>query len=72
MFLIFIKLCNKYRFTYTMTTYGCNNELTLILRPFNIFDNIEIKEKLYELDTYFKVFVRAIKEMKKYREERGY
>ena len=70
MFLAFVMACKKYRFTYTLTTYCGDNDMILILRPFNTFDNIWIEEKLCGLGVYYKVFSNAIKEMKKYREER--
>mgnify|MGYP003301090842 CR=1 FL=1 len=72
MFLIFVKACKKYRFTYAISSYSANNELTLILRPINTFENIKIEEKLCGLESYCRVFIRAIKKMKKYRKERGY
>lgn len=66
MFYIFIKACKKYAFTYALSTCG---GLTLILRPYDTFENINIEEKFCD---YNKVFIKAIKEMKKYREKRGY
>lgn len=68
MFLKFINACYVYRFTFALSTY---NGLTLILRPNNTFENIEIKETFYNNFTFYKVFSKAIKEMKKYRKERN-
>lgn len=70
MFLIFVMACKKYRFTYTLTTYCGDNDMILILRPFNTFDNIWIEEKSCRLGNYCRVFSKAIKEMKKYHKER--
>lgn len=67
MFYIFIRACRKYKFTYVMSTYM---GLTIILRPNNTFDNIELKQNFYCRD-YNKLFLQAIKEMKRYRKERG-
>lgn len=66
MFYIFIRACRKYKFTYAISTYG---GLTIVLRPNNTFKNIEIEQKFYR--NYNKLFLQAIKEMKKYRKERG-
>ena len=64
MFFIFIKACKKYEFAYALSTYG---GLVLILRPYNTFENIEIKQEYYKCN-YFKLFLTAIKKMKAYRE----
>lgn len=66
MFYIFTKVCEKHGFTFSLSTY---NGYTLILRPhgsFCNFDNIEIKQNCFEC-SYFKLFMKAIKEMKAYR-----
>lgn len=57
----FIKACRKYKFNYALSTH-C--EMTLILRPFNTFNNITIKQND---NNYRKLFKKAITEMKKYR-----
>lgn len=66
MFLRFVNACYIYRFTFALSTY---NGFTLILRPNDTFENIEIKEKFYNLFTFYKVFSKAIKEMKEYRKK---
>lgn len=66
-FLRFIKACKKYKFTYVLSTVS---ELTLILRPNDSFDNIEINQGYYNWN-YRKLFSNAIKKMKTYRKERG-
>ena len=69
MFFIFLKACKRYAFTYALSSYG---GLTLILRPINTFNNVVIEEKFTEFDNYLTLFFNAIKEMKRYREKRGY
>lgn len=66
MFFKFVRACRKYRFTFALSTYG---GLTLILRPNNTFENIEIKEECID---YMSMFPKAIRVMKKYRKERGF
>lgn len=66
MFSIFIKACKKYEFTFALSTY---NNLTMILRPNNTFENIDINICCHN---YNKLFLKAIKAMKEYRKERGY
>ena len=68
MFFIFIKACRKYGFTFSLSS---NADLTLTLHPRNTFDNIEISQEYYRRN-YIKLFLKAIKEMKTYRKERGY
>lgn len=63
MFFIFVQACRKYNFSYSLNSF---NGLTLVLRPNNAFNNIEIKQEPYSLN-YFELFARAIKEMKVYR-----
>lgn len=57
----FIKTCEKYQFTYALSTYG---GLTLVLRPRNTFENITLKQ---DFGDYRKLFKKAISEMKSYR-----
>ena len=66
MFLIFIKACKKYKFTFVLSTYS---SLTMILRPNNTFENIDID---FSCHNYNKLFLKAIKTLKEYRKERGY
>lgn len=68
MFFIFINACKKYGFQFSIST--CS-ELTLVLRPNNTFEKIEIKQE-YHNQSYFKLFSDAIKEMKMYRKRCGY
>lgn len=63
MFYIFTKACEKYGFSFSLNT--CNG-MTLTLRPVGTFATIEIKQACYECN-YFKLFLKAIKEMKAYR-----
>jgi hypothetical protein len=63
MFYIFVRACEKYKFAFSLSTYS---ELTLTLRPANTFESIVIKQGYYE-SNYFRLFLRAIKEMKRYR-----
>lgn len=65
LFFRFARACVKYKFTFALSTY---NGLTLILRPHNTFDNINIKEIDFN---FYRLFSKAIKEMKKYRKERS-
>lgn len=67
MFFWFFRACKKYRFTFVLSTY---NGLKLILRPNNTFKNIELKGKYRDVPNINKVFLKAIKEMKKYRNGR--
>lgn len=66
MFSIFVKVCKKYEFTFALSTY---NNLTMILRPNNTFENIDVDLDCYN---YNKLFLKAISIMKQYRKERGY
>lgn len=65
-FFRFANACVKYKFTFALSTY---NGLTLILRPHNTFENINVKES--DCD-FYRLFAKGIKEMKRYRKERGY
>ena len=67
MFYIFNKACKKYKFVFSLSTY---RELTLTLRPINTFENIIVKQGYYER-SYSKLFLKAIKEMKMYRNGGG-
>jgi hypothetical protein len=69
MFFIFIKACKKYNFDFSLGTYG---ELTIVLKPKNTFENIEVKQKYYYNRDFNQLFIKAIRAMKRYREERGY
>lgn len=66
MFYIFIKACEKYGFSYALSSY---NGLSLVLRPSGTFENIEVKQGFYEYN-YFKLFGNAIRTMKDYRKTR--
>lgn len=68
MFYIFLRACKKYYFDFSLNT---TSGLTLTLRPKNTFGNIEIKQEYYKKN-YNKLFFKAIKEMKNYREKKGY
>lgn len=61
MFFVFVRACKKYNFTFVLSTY---NEISLILRPNNTFENIKLEEHYYNLR---KILSRGIKVMKKYR-----
>ena len=65
-FFRFIRACKKYRFTFVLSTYG---GLSLILRPNDTFENIKLEEKYID---YYKILLKGIKEMKKYRKRRRY
>ena len=58
----FYKACDKYDFTFVLNTY-CG--LSLILRPNDTYENIELKEKYYWNDN--ELYKKAIKAMKEYR-----
>lgn len=62
----FVRACAKYKFTFVLDAH---HEISLILRPRNTFENIKISENSY---CFRKLFNGAIKEMKKYRKERGH
>lgn len=62
MFSLFIMACYMYKFSFVLSTYG---GLNLILRPDKTFKNIEIEERDY---CYNRLFKKAIKEMREYRE----
>lgn len=62
-FFMFVRACKKYRFTFALSTYG---GISLILRPNNTFENIKFNEECFNLN---QMFLKAIKEMKKYRKE---
>lgn len=66
MFFIFVRACKKYNFTFVLSTY---NGISLILRPNNTFENINIEEYCYNLN---KILLEGIKVMKKYRKENSY
>lgn len=57
----FQRACYKYQFSFVLSTY-CG--LTLMLRPHNTFENINLSEPTYQ---YSKLFNKAIKTMKEYR-----
>lgn len=57
----FVRVCEKYKFTFSLTSYF---GLKLVIRPYHTYKNIEITEKH---SNYRKLFKRAIKEMKEYR-----
>lgn len=64
-FLLFIKACRKYQFTYSLYSY-CY--LRLDLMPINTFEHIKVKEDCYCYNkNYNKLFRKAIKIMKEYR-----
>lgn len=65
-FFRFIRACKKHRFTFVLSTYG---GLSLILRPNDTFENIKLEERYLD---YYKILLKGIKEIKKYRKERGY
>lgn len=67
MFFIFVKVCRKYGFNFSLNTTG---GLTLTLKSKNTFENIEIKQEYYNKN-YNKLFLKAIKEMKDYRGKKG-
>lgn len=58
-FFLFIRMCRKYGFTYVLNTY---QEMSMILRPNDTFDNITIKTDRGYVD----LFKRAIFLMKDY------
>lgn len=59
LFYVFIMACKKYKFRYMVTSYI---KPSIILYPSNTFDKIEINNL-----SYFRLFLTAIKKMKKYR-----
>lgn len=67
MFFIFLKSCEKYKFNFVINTCG---EVSVTLRPNNTFDNIYVNQGYSR--NFIKLFFKSIREMKKYREERGY
>lgn len=69
MFFIFIKACKKYKFDFTLSTYG---KTSMMIRPKNTIENIDISQGYYHGYESNKLFLMAIKEMKRYRKERGY
>lgn len=67
-FWFFVMACEKYKFTFTISTHGM---LTSILIPNDRFITIRINQGLKSRE-FNKLFIKAIKEMKRYRKERGY
>lgn len=65
MFFIFNLACKRYKFTYSLNAI---NGLSLALHPSYALGFIEIKQEYYERN-YFKLFLSAIKKMRKYRME---
>jgi hypothetical protein len=68
MFLIFIWACRKYKFSFTLSTHG---QTAMMLNPNNAFEHIYINQSYYD-NGFNTLFSKAIKEMKRYRKERGY
>ncbi len=68
MFFIFVLVCKKYKFDFTLSTHG---DITLLLKPNNTFENIGINQEYYNR-SFGKLFFKAIRIMRKYRRERGY
>ena len=60
-FVRFFRACSKYGFTFIFSSYS---NLKLVIRPNDTYKNIELVEKY---PFYNKLFIRAIKEMKQYR-----
>ena len=65
MFSIFVNACKKYRFSFSLSTHG---QIAIMLKPNNAFGNIYINQGYH--DNFNKIFLKAIKEMKRYRKER--
>ena len=68
MFYIFIKACDKYNFDFSFGTCG---KPSMSLKPKNTFESITIERDYFDYN-FNKLFLKAIKEMKKYRRERGH
>lgn len=64
MFFIFIKMCKKYKFTYAISVV---NGLSIMLYPNDALGFIEVRQAYYDR-SYLKLFLKAIKKMKAYRE----
>lgn len=62
-FWLFINACNKYGFTFSLSTHG---QTAIMLRPNNTFENLYINQDCYNRG-FGKLFSKAIKEMKRYR-----
>lgn len=66
MFSIFIKACNKYNFSFCLTTHG---RISIMLIPNDAFVKLYINQEYYSCN-FNKLFFKAIKEMKLYRKKR--
>ena len=62
-FWLFVNACNKYSFTFSISTHG---QISIMLRPNNTFENLYINQDCYNRG-FSKLFLKAIKEMKRYR-----
>lgn len=65
MFYIFIRACKKYKFSFSLNLHS---RLIIILHPNNTFESINIKQERCD-HNFNKLFLKAIKEMKRYRRE---
>ena len=65
LFWLFQNACRKYGFSFALSNYGIN--LTLMLRPCNTFENLEINDNRY---AYRAVLKQGMKLMKDYRKGR--
>lgn len=62
LFWLFQNACRKYEFSFALS--NCGMYLTLILRPHNTFENLEIKDDRHN---YKSVLKQGINMMKSYR-----
>lgn len=68
MFYIFLKVCEKYEFYFSINS---NSIHAMSLRPKNTFESITVERDYFDWN-FNKLFFKAIKIMKRYRKERGY
>ena len=67
MFFIFLMACKKYKFAFSISNYGT---LSISLMPNDTFGSIRINQGVGNRK-FNKLLIKAIKEMKKYREKGG-
>lgn len=68
MFYIFVRACEKYNFDFSVNS---NSIQAMSLRPKNTFEGITVERDYFDWN-FNKLFIKAIKIMKRYRKERGY
>lgn len=68
MFYIFVRACEKYEFDFSVNSSSIQ---AMSLRPKNTFESITVERDYFDWN-FNKLFIKAIKIMKRYRKERRY